>query len=265
MEFRFEFRNVTKRFVDKKKNAETIALQGFQLLAHSGEFICLLGPSGCGKSTALNLLAGFDFPTDGAVLVDGRPVRKPGPDRGVVLQEPTVFPWLTVQQNITFGPRMNSVGPTEYKPAATKYIELMGLKGFEKHFPYELSGGMNQRVAIARAWINEPEVLLMDEPFAALDAQTRLVMQENLLNVWNQLRTTVLFITHDVDEAICLADRVLVMTGRPGRVEKEINVPFVRPRDPESLIFTPDFQEVKQSVVLFIKQETERMMISSGH
>lgn len=257
-ETKFQFKNVSKIFADRRKGTETRALEGFDLTAMTGEFVCLLGPSGCGKTTALNILAGFDEPTEGEVLLDGHGIRGPGLDRGVVLQEPTLFPWLSVTQNITFGPRMHGVPPGNYQRDATRYIELMGLKGFENHFPYELSGGMKQRVAIARAWINEPSVLLMDEPFAALDAQTRLIMQEFLLRVWDELKTTVLFITHDVDEAICLADRILVMKARPGRVTMEVAVPFPRPREPETLIFAREFVVIKQRIVHVIKEETLR-------
>jgi NitT/TauT family transport system ATP-binding protein len=157
------------------------------------------------------------------------------------------------------------VRPGDYQRDATRYIELMGLKGFENHFPYELSGGMKQRVAIARAWINEPSVLLMDEPFAALDAQTRLMMQEFLLRVWDELKTTVLFITHDVDEAICLGDRILVMKARPGRVIMEVAVPFTRPREPETLIFSKEFVEIKHKIIHVIKEETIRGMDEKKH
>jgi len=212
---KFQFINVTKIFSDKRKDSRTVALENLNLAARTGEFICLLGPSGCGKSTALNLMAGFDKPTEGQVLLDGRPIEKPGLDRGVVLQEPTLFPWLKVTENITFGPRMNNAPGEEYIDKAKRYIDLVGLRGFENHYPHELSGGMRQRVAIARAWINEPSVLIMDEPFGALDAQTRLIMQELLLRVWEKLKTTVLFITHDVDESLLMADRVFVMTARP--------------------------------------------------
>ena len=255
-EAKFRFKNVSKVFSDRRKGTETRALIDFDMTAGSGEFVCLLGPSGCGKSTALNILAGFEMPTKGEVFLDGHIIKGPGLDRGVVLQEPTLFPWLTVTQNITFGPRMHGISPRNYQKDATKYIELMGLKGFQNHFPYELSGGMKQRVAIARAWINEPSVLLMDEPFAALDAQTRLTMQEFLLRVWDELKTTVLFITHDVDESICLADRILVMTARPGRVIMEVRVPFPRPRVPETLIFSKEFVEIKRKIVHVIKEET---------
>ena len=257
---KFQFIDVTKIFSDRKKDVQTIAFQNLNLVAKTGEFVCLLGPSGCGISTALNIMACFDMPTSGNVLLDGHPIEKPGIDRGVVLQEPTLYPWLKVIENITFGPRMNNASSQEYTEKAKRYIDLVGLKGFENHYPYELSGGMKQRVAIARAWINEPSVLLMDEPFGALDAQTRLVMQELLLNVWNELKTTVLFITHDVDEALCMGDRVFVMTARPGRVTMEVNVPFSRPRDPETLIFSNEFVEIKKKIVHVIKEETLKIM-----
>jgi len=258
---KFQFINVSKIFSDKDKKVQTIALEHFNLAAKTGEFICLLGSSGCGKSTALNLMAGFDKPTSGKVLLDGHPIEKPGLDRGVVLQEPTLFPWLTVTENVTFGPRMNNVFPQKYKENARRYIDLVGLKGFENYYPYELSGGMKQRVAIARAWINEPSVLLMDEPFGALDAQTRLIMQEFLLRVWDTLKTTVLFITHDVDEAIYLSDRIFVMTARPGRIKMEVKIPFSRPRDPETLIFSNAFVEIKHKIVHVIKEETLKTML----
>jgi NitT/TauT family transport system ATP-binding protein len=260
---KFQFINVTKIFSDKRKDNRTVALEDLNLAARTGEFICLLGPSGCGKSTALNLMANFDKPTGGQILLDGRPIQKPGLDRGVVLQEPTLFPWLKVFENITFGPRMNNVPIEEYTPKAKQYIDFVGLRGFENHYPHELSGGMRQRVAIARAWINEPSVLLMDEPFGALDAQTRLIMQELLLRVWEKLKTTVLFITHDVDESLLMADRVFVMTARPGRITMEVKVPFARPRDAETLIFSKEFQEVKQKIVRVIKEETLKTMLET--
>lgn len=260
---KFQFINVTKVFSDKRNDNRTVALENLNLAARTGEFICLLGPSGCGKSTALNLMASFDEPTEGQVLLEGRPIKKPGLDRGVVLQEPTLFPWLTVAENITFGPRMNNMPIEEYMENAERYINLVGLRGFENHYPHELSGGMRQRVAIARAWINEPSVLLMDEPFGALDAQTRLIMQELLLRVWEKLQTTVLFITHDVDESLLMADRIFVMTARPGRITMEVKVPFSRPRDAETLIFSKEFQEVKQKIVRVIKEETLKTMLEA--
>ncbi|GJD49455.1 Nitrate import ATP-binding protein NrtD [Methylobacterium crusticola] len=218
-----------------------------------GEFVCLLGPSGCGKSSVLDLLGGFEAATDGRVAVDGGPVPPPGPDRGIVFQEPLLFPWLTVRDNITFAPRLAGVPASVYGPRAARLVELMGLSGFENHAPYELSGGMRQRVAIARAWISEPRLLLMDEPFGALDAQTRLSMQELLLDAREATGATVLFVTHDIEEALFLADRVLVLTARPGRVAAEIPVPFGRPRRYESLLADPRFGALKRGIVASLR------------
>ncbi len=257
---KIELRNITKTFRDAKRGQDTVAVEEFSLAVRDGEFLCLLGPSGCGKSTILNLVAGFEHPTRGDVLRDGQSILRPGLDRGVVFQEPMLFPWLTVLDNITFGPRMNDGRPEEYLPAAERYIALMGLSGFERHRPYELSGGMKQRVALARAWITDPKVFLMDEPFGALDAQTRLMMQELLVRVWEQARTTVVFVTHDVEEAIFLADRVCVMTTRPGRIKEDIRVPFDRPRDYERLILDQRYVELKQRVLHSIRQETMKLM-----
>lgn len=253
-------RNVDKSFIDPKRDQETLALSDVSLDVQDGEFLCLLGPSGCGKSTVLNLVAAFEQATRGEVLLDGQPISRPGPDRGMVFQEPLLYPWLTVFDNITFGPRMNARRKEKYLPVADYYIRLMGLTGFERHYPYELSGGMRQRVALARTWIMEPRVFLMDEPFGALDAQTRLMMQELLLKVWGETRTTVVFVTHDVDEAIFLADRVCLMTARPGRVKENIAVAFKRPREYERLVFHSDYVKLKRHVLRIIREETLRTM-----
>lgn len=227
------------------------------------EIVCLLGPSGCGKSTVLNLIAGFEFPTSGEISLDGRPIAKPGPDRGVIFQEHALFPWLNVEQNIAFGKKLRGgvLDEARYETSVKKYIELMGLTGFEHHYPRQLSGGMKQRVAIARVLINEPEVMLMDEPFAALDAQTRLSMQMFLLGVWERLRTTILFITHDIDEAVFLGDRIYVMTARPGRIKVLIPVPLERPRRYE-MVLSPSFNETKARIFELIKEETTTFMSS---
>jgi NitT/TauT family transport system ATP-binding protein len=226
---------------------ETIA--GFSLEVAAGSFVCLLGPSGCGKSTLLNLAAGFERPRAGRVLVDGVEVAGPGPDRGVVFQEPNLLPWRKVIDNITLGPDLAGKPRAQSRAAARKFIELTGLDGFERHAPYELSGGMRQRVGLARAWITEPPVLLMDEPFGALDAQTRLSMQELLISIWMQTRATVLFVTHDVDESLFLADRIVVITPRPGRIRQDAPVPFPRPRDYESLIVDPAYAVLKRNIL----------------
>jgi NitT/TauT family transport system ATP-binding protein len=253
-------RNVSKSFVDRKRGRETVALSDVSLTIGKSEFACILGPSGCGKSTILNLVAGFEQPSSGSVLVDDRPVATPDRSRGMVFQQPLLFPWLNVIDNITFGPRMASAPPDQYTPQAERYMQLMGLSGFEKHYPYELSGGMQQRVALARAWISEPELFLMDEPFGALDAQTRLMMQELLLRVWERSRTTVLFVTHDIDEALFLADRIFLMTARPGRIKESLAVDFTRPRNYETIIFEPQYITLKQRILQVIRGETLQAM-----
>jgi NitT/TauT family transport system ATP-binding protein len=253
-----ELRNVTKAFVDEKRARTTTALQDVSLSIRDREFVCLLGPSGCGKSTILNLVAGFELPTSGEVRVGDAKVEGPARDHGMVFQQPNLFPWLTVLDNITFGPRMTGMAPEDYTARAQRYVELMGLRGFEHHYPYELSGGMQQRVALARAWIKEPSLFLMDEPFAALDAQTRLLMQELLLKVWETSRSTVLFVTHDIDEAIFLSDRVVVLAARPGRVSEDLQVPLSRPRDYASVIFEAPYVEQKRHILDVIRRETMR-------
>lgn len=259
-----ELRNVTKAFVDEKRSRETVALQDVSLSIPDGQFVCLLGPSGCGKSTVLNIVAGFERATSGDVLVGPDRVEGPARDHGMVFQQPHLFPWLNVLENITFGPRMTGVSAADYLPRANRYVDLMGLRGFEHHFPYELSGGMQQRVALARAWIKEPSLFLMDEPFGALDAQTRLLMQELLLTVWDSSRSTVLFVTHDIDEAIFLSDRVVLLAARPGRVTEDLTVPLQRPRDYASIIFEPKYVELKKHILSVIRRETMRGMASEA-
>jgi len=206
------------------------ALGDIELHVQAGEFVALLGPSGCGKSTLLNLIAGFESPSCGTLTVAGEPVSAPGPARGVVFQEAALFPWLNVWENVVFGPKIAGQSKSEYVARAEEMLEITGLSAFKNHLPVQLSGGMRQRVGIARVLTLGSKVLLMDEPFGALDAQTRLTMQELLLSVWQKLRTTVVFVTHDIDEAILLADTIYVMSARPGRIATRITVPIERPR-----------------------------------
>lgn len=221
------------------------ALQQVSFDARPGEFICVLGPSGCGKSTLLGALAGHLQPAAGKLQVDGLPVRGPGPERGLVFQQHTLLPWRSVQDNVAFGLKMQGVPAAERKARALALLQQVGLQGFEQRYPAQLSGGMQQRVEIARVLINHPRVLLMDEPFGALDALTRVKMQQLLLELWARIRTTVVFITHDIDEALFLADRILVMSPRPGRIIESITLPFGRPRD-ASLLTQPDFVALKR-------------------
>lgn len=249
-------KDVEKRFEDGRARRTTVALNGLSLDIAEGEFVCLLGPSGCGKSTVLDLLAGFDQPTRGDVRIGGKPVGRPSPDRGIVFQEATLFPWISVFDNITFAPRLAGRAAAEYRAQAQELIDVMGLRGFEHHAVYELSGGMRQRVAIARAWISQPLLLLMDEPFGALDAQTRLAMQELLLAAREKRRSTVLFVTHDIEEALFLADRIAVMSSRPGRIVHEIDVPFERPRIYQDIVATSSFGELKRSILAMLREQT---------
>lgn len=222
-----------------------------------GQFVCLLGPSGCGKSTLLNTVAGFVEPTIGRVDVDGETITKPGPDRGMVFQQHSLFPWMTVKKNVAFGPLMAGLGQSKADSTARTFISLVGLSAYEDHYPAMLSGGMQQRVGIARALANYPAVLLMDEPFGALDAQTRAMMQESLLKLWASFRNTVLFVTHDVDEAIFLADRVVVMSASPGRLIADIRVALPRPRHGD-LLTNPEFLKTKKRCLDLIRAETLR-------
>ncbi|MFT5082471.1 MAG: NitT/TauT family transport system ATP-binding protein [Lentisphaeria bacterium] len=220
-----------------------------------GEFVCILGPSGCGKSTLLNSVAGYINPTTGKVLVDGVEVTRPGPERGMVFQQYSLFPWKTVHENIAFGPKVAGHSPQQCDSIANTFLAMIGLSKIAKKLPGELSGGMQQRVGIARALANYPKVLLMDEPFGALDAQTRLIMQESLLNIWSEFGITVLFVTHDVDEAIFLADRILVMSASPGSIIADLKVDLERPRKPE-LGTSKNFVELKRQCLSYIREQS---------
>jgi NitT/TauT family transport system ATP-binding protein len=250
-----EIRGVHKEFV--KGERRVVALQDIDLTVAEREFVAILGPSGCGKSTLLNMVAGFDLPTQGSVKVAKEEIIAPAPSRGVVFQEPALFPWLTVMDNVVFGPKTVGQRAADYRPRAAQIIEQIGLSGFEASYPAELSGGMRQRVGIARVLIMEPKVLLMDEPFGSLDAQTRTLMQELLLSLWERHQQTVLFITHDIEEAVLLADRVCVMTARPGRIKKSIQVRMPRPRSIESTT-SPEFNALRREVLDLIREESLR-------
>ncbi|KVN48073.1 ABC transporter [Burkholderia territorii] len=237
-----DVRHVGKRFATPQ--GECVALDDISFRTHRREFVCVIGPSGCGKSTLIRILAGLDAQTSGEVLLDGKPVQGPGADRGMVFQGYTLFPWLTVKKNVMFGLRMNGSSGSQAEREALQWLDLVGLTRFADVYPHQLSGGMKQRVAIARALANRPRILLMDEPFGALDAQTRARMQTHLLDIWRNIDVTILFITHDLDEAIFLADRILVLKANPGGVQELIEVPVPRPRD-YSQVNTPEFIATK--------------------
>ena len=223
----------------------------------AGEFVCILGPSGCGKSTLMNAIAGYEKPTKGEVTVDDVKVEKPGPDRGMVFQQYSLLPWKTVYENIAFGPKMAGASRTDAGSTANTFLELVGLKKFGNRYPAELSGGMQQRVGIARALANYPSVLLMDEPFGALDAQTRLMMQESLLEIWRKFGTTVVFVTHDVDEAVFLSDRVLIMSAAPGKIIEDLKIELPRPRSTD-MASTPEYMKARQYCLDTIKTESRK-------
>ena len=253
---------VSKEYVVPRSGQRTLAIADISLDIERGEFVCIVGPSGCGKSTILNMIAGLAEPTAGNVAMDGTMIRAPGPERGVVFQDYALFPWKTVRENVEFGPRFRAdarLTTAERDKLVRHYIDLVSLNGAENKYPHELSGGMRQRCALARALANEPDVLLMDEPFAALDAQTRLILQEELLRIWGEdlprvERRTVVFITHGIDEAVFLADRVAVMSNQPGRIKTVMTIGLPRPRR-ESLRATPEFQRLAEDIWQLIRRE----------
>ncbi len=236
------------------RNGEMVALNGVSLDIHDNEFICVIGPSGCGKSTLLNIIAGLHGATSGKVYVDGNEVDGPGPERGVVFQQYALFPWLTVSKNVEFGLKLKGIKGKEATEVANKYLKMVDLQDFANSYPKELSGGMKQRVAIARAYAVDPQVLLMDEPFGALDAQTRTQLQSELLKTWENDKKTCFFITHDVDEAIILATRVVIMSARPGRVKEVVDINIPRPRTQETKM-TKEFLDLKNYIWSRVYQE----------
>ena len=235
-------RGVTKRFV--VGDGEVEALGRIDLTIDEAQFVCLIGASGCGKSTLLRIVAGFEEPTTGEVLVDAKPVTAPGSDCGMVFQDYALFPWMTIRQNIGFGPRQRQLPRKEVDDIADEFVRLVGLESAANRYPSQLSGGMKQRVAIARVLANNANILLMDEPFGALDALTREQLQRELLQIWSRARVTVVFVTHSVEEAALLADRVLVMSAGPGRIESDINVDLPRPRE----VSSPEFNAVRREL-----------------
>ena len=244
--------NVVKKY--QGRNGEVIALNGVSLDIHENEFICVVGPSGCGKSTLLNNIGGLDTPTSGAIYVDGKVVDGPSPERGIVFQQYALFPWLTVEQNVAFGLKLQGKSKEECAEITKKYLKMVELEKFADSYPKELSGGMKQRAAIARAYAVNPEVLLMDEPFGALDAQTRTQLQSELLQTWQEEKKTCFFITHDVEEAIILAQRVVIMSARPGRIKEIVDIDIPYPRTQETKM-SPRFMELKNYIWNQVFQE----------
>jgi NitT/TauT family transport system ATP-binding protein len=248
-----EVKNIVKVYEDAKRGTSLLALDNINLTLEKNEFLCLLGPSGCGKSTLLNMIAGFEKQTSGTILMNNKEVTGPGADRGMVFQQPTLMPWLPVWENVSFHLKLKGVGKKERRERAQEFIEMVGLKGFENHYPYELSGGMNQRVGIARALLLNPSVILMDEPFAALDAQTKMDLQEELVRIWQFHKVTVIFVTHSVEEALILGTKVAVMTRRPGKIRELMNIQLPRPRD----ITSHQFNEYKRNILGYIRDESK--------
>ncbi|MCC6094331.1 MAG: ABC transporter ATP-binding protein [Eubacterium sp.] len=237
--------NIDKIYTDGKK--QTLALKQVSIDIKDNDFCCIVGPSGCGKSTLLRMLAGLDFPTKGKIIIDDRQVTGPGPDRGMVFQTYTLFPWMSVEDNIKFGLKLKKMPKDQQQEIADRYLKIIGLQKFAKAYPKELSGGMKQRVAIARALANQPEVLLMDEPFGALDPHTKAMMQLLLREIWEQEHPTVVFITHDIDEAVFLANKIYVMSARPGRVIKDVEVRLPHKRE-LGLKDTPEFIQIRKNI-----------------
>jgi NitT/TauT family transport system ATP-binding protein len=246
-------RGLSKTYFDAYAGAHVSAVEDVSLIVQESEFVSLVGPSGCGKTTLLNMIAGFIAPSRGEILLDGRSVKGPGPDRGVVFQAFALFPWKTVLDNVAFGPKMRGVPRAERERIAREYVALVGLTGTEGRYPAELSGGMQQRVGVARALANRPDVLLMDEPFASVDAQTRMTLQEELTRIWQDRRPTIVFVTHDVEEAVFLANRVVVLSRAPGRVVAELPVELPRPRAWANLVEDAAFKALVARILNLVR------------
>lgn len=259
---KIRFEQVRKEFVTRGEGGRPAgrftALEDITLDVRSGEFLALVGPSGCGKSTLLDLLGGLTTPTSGRILLDGQPITGPGRDRGIVFQQYALFPWRTAAQNVEFGLDIAGLKAGQRREVARQFLDLVGLSGFADRYPHELSGGMKQRVAIARSLAYDPEVLLMDEPFAALDAQTRETLQGELLRIWRATGKTIVFITHGIDEAVVLGQRVAVMTSRPGRIKEIIDIPERLRRESEDVRALPEFGQVRHEVWSLLRDEVQR-------
>jgi NitT/TauT family transport system ATP-binding protein len=251
-----ELRSLTKRFADPG-GAERTVVEDFDLHVPPGEFCALIGPTGCGKSTVLSMVAGLERPSSGTIFADGAPLTGTDPRTGFVFQHDAVFPWKTVLGNIAAGPRFRGAGKHEANDQALDWIRRVGLAGFENHYPHQLSGGMRKRVALAQTFVNLPQILLMDEPFSGLDAQTRQIMAGELLGLWETLGASVLFVTHDLEEAIALADRVVVLTARPATVKQEFIVDLPRPRSPREVRFHPRFVELHEQIWSVLSDEVQ--------
>jgi len=260
MSVKISFQHVNKVFNIKQGNEKNsqiqfTALQDINLEVKKGEFMVIVGPSGCGKSTLLDLLGGLTKPTSGKILIDGKSITGPNLDRGIVFQQYALFPWKTAQANIEFGLEAKGISKSERSERAKYYLSLVGLSGFENRYPHELSGGMKQRIAIARSLAYDPDVLLMDEPFAALDAQTRETLQSELLSIWEKTKKTIVFITHGIDEAVYLGQRVAVMTSRPGQIKQVIDVPFDSRASEEDLRSNPEFSKIRHRIWTLLREE----------
>ncbi|KQV90936.1 sulfonate ABC transporter ATP-binding protein [Massilia sp. Root351] len=240
--------------VFKTAERDVVALQDIELAIPQGQFVCLLGPSGCGKSTLLNAVAGFAPPSSGQIVVDGKPVEAPGPERGMVFQEYALFPWMTVADNVAFGLQIKGLPKAEIDATVARLLKMLSLGDFGNRFPKDLSGGMRQRVAIARVLALDSPIMLMDEPFGALDALTRRNLQDELLRIWSELKKTIIFVTHSIEEAIYLADRIVVMTYRPGTVKRDLAVDLPRGRDPAA----PEFNALKRELGQLVMEEQQR-------
>ncbi|TDD96116.1 ABC transporter ATP-binding protein [Jiangella asiatica] len=243
-------------YVDTYTGEATVAIEDVSFDVPEGQFVSVIGPSGCGKTTVLNIVAGFVDATGGTVRLQGSPVSGPGPDRGVVFQDFALFPWKTVEANIAFGLKTQGVGKVERRAKAQEMIDLVGLTGFEKKYPHELSGGMRQRAGVARVLATEPAIMLMDEPFASVDAQTRRVLQQEVLRIWEQRRTTVLFVTHDVDEAVFMSDRVVVLSPRPSTVRADLSIQIPRPRSWTDMHTNTEFVRIRRELMTMLGVET---------